>query len=451
MYHKLSLFLFAVAAPLVNGLPAADEFDYIVVGSGPGGGPLAANLARAGYSTLLLEAGDDQGENPTAAELFNFNIAANDPYTRWDFWSKHSDDPARELKFEHMTWRQPDGEFYVGLEPPAGSKQLGIWYPRAGTLGGCAMHNAGVSALPAEEDWNIVAKRTGDSSWLASNMTKYFIKLEKNEIFPKGTPGHGFDGWLSLATLDTSWARNDTDSRKIMVALAKATNQDPNNLEKLVSQDANDPLDVDRDDTVGFFSMAQHMDKNTMRSSPNNYIRATLKDPAKYPLTVKLNSLVTKVLFDEKAASPTAKGVEVLEGPSMYSADPRFVKEAKGKVIQYTAKREVIVSGGTFNSPQILKLSGIGPANELKKFNIPVVKDLPGVGENMADNYEAGIIGLANKTLTGFAGQASIMLKTGKATKRNIYVKHTLLINLTRPLIKIANLSSIGLVRPIFL
>ncbi len=98
-----------------------------MVGSGPVGGPLAFNLARAGYSTLLLEAGDDQGDNPNSANMQNFVLADNDQLTRWDFWTKHSDDPARELKYEKMVWRQTDGSFYTGLNPPAGAAQLGVW------------------------------------------------------------------------------------------------------------------------------------------------------------------------------------------------------------------------------------------------------------------------------------------------------------------------------------
>ena len=134
----------------------ATTFEYIVVGSGPGGAPLACNLARAGHSVLLIEAGDDDGDNPSVSEIANFNSAANDPTVRWDFFVKHSDDPKRELKFEHMVWRRKDGSFYIGLDPPSSAQQLGIWYPRTGTLGGCAMHNAGVSILPADDDWNIV-------------------------------------------------------------------------------------------------------------------------------------------------------------------------------------------------------------------------------------------------------------------------------------------------------
>ncbi len=171
-----------------------DGCSYIVVGSGPGGGPLAADLARAGYSTLLIEAGGDEGDNPTYADIGNFNEAANDETTRWDFWVKHSDDPVRDLKFEHTTWDTGDGTFYVGLDPPEGAKLLGIQYPRAAVLGGCAMHNAGVCSLPADDDWNIIVKKTGDKSWSAENMRKYLKKIERNEYLAAGNEAHGYDG-----------------------------------------------------------------------------------------------------------------------------------------------------------------------------------------------------------------------------------------------------------------
>lgn len=119
---SLALFgLSASAAPSDN-----QTYEYIVVGSGPGGGPLAANLARAGHSVLLLEAGDDQTENVNVSQWINFNSAGNDPATRWDFFVKHSDDAAREARYMHRTWRKTDGGFYVGLDPPAGAKPLGI-------------------------------------------------------------------------------------------------------------------------------------------------------------------------------------------------------------------------------------------------------------------------------------------------------------------------------------
>jgi choline dehydrogenase len=186
--HQLFLHA-ALTVAAIRAEPVA-RYDYIVVGSGPGGGPLACDLARAGYSTLLLEAGDDQGDNPVYADLSNFNEAGSDIHTRWDFWVKHSNYPLQERKYEHTTWMLPNGSYYVGLQAPPGAKRLGIQYPRAATLGGCAMHNAGVCSLPQDDDWNIIVNKTGDKSWEAKNMRKYLLKIEKKN----GTAGHGYDG-----------------------------------------------------------------------------------------------------------------------------------------------------------------------------------------------------------------------------------------------------------------
>ncbi|KAL2128631.1 hypothetical protein VTI74DRAFT_8918 [Chaetomium olivicolor] len=412
MHHRLLSVLAASAVVGVNAATTASPYDYIVVGSGPGGGPLAAELDRAGFSTLLIEAGGDEGDNPTFADIGNFNEAANDEATRWDFWVKHSDDPARDLKFTHNTWDTGDGTFY---------------YPRAAVLGGCGMHNAGVCALPADDDWDIIAKKTGDKSWSADNMRKYLKKIEKNEYLPAGNAAHGYDGWLSTSVANNSWAKNDSlPDTKILQKLAELTGQDPDNAANLVNRDL---LESGKkaDDTSSFYNMVTHADAKGKRSSPNNYIRATLADPVKYPLTVKLHTLVTRVLFDntttlsKPSVAPRAIGVEIMEGASLYRADPKYAPGAKCPISQILANREVIISGGAFNSPQILKLSGIGPAAELTKFSIPVVKDLLGVGENLGDNYEGSI--LARGSAPVESRLITLLLRTPSAPTRklNIY------------------------------
>ena len=194
-YRLLSALVASAAVSAVNGQASA-TYDYIVVGSGPGGGPLAANLARAGYKTLLIEAGGDEGDNPTYSDLQNFNEAANDEASRWDFWVKHSDDPARELAFKYTTYDTGNGTFYIGTNPPPEAKHLGIQYPRAAVLGGCAMHNGAVCSLPQDEDWNLIVKMTGDSSWEASKMRKYYEAIERNDYLAAGDPTHGYNGKL---------------------------------------------------------------------------------------------------------------------------------------------------------------------------------------------------------------------------------------------------------------
>jgi len=111
---------------LVAGTSEVDTYDYIVVGSGPGGGPLASNLAKSGASVLLLEAGDDQSKNINETVGGLFTLANNDEKMRWDFFIKYHTDPALDAKYDRLTWKTKDGQFYVGLNPPAGSKQLGV-------------------------------------------------------------------------------------------------------------------------------------------------------------------------------------------------------------------------------------------------------------------------------------------------------------------------------------
>ncbi|KAL1845633.1 hypothetical protein VTK73DRAFT_463 [Phialemonium thermophilum] len=169
--------------------------------------------------------------------------------------------------------------------------------------------------------------------------------------------------------------------------------------------------------------MSGHIDPRGKRTGPNAYIKATLADPARYPLTLKLNSFVTRLLYARNASAPTVTGVEVLEGQNVYSASPHHRAGANYTSTRYYATREVIVAGGAFNSPQLLKVSGIGPRAELEQFNITVVRDLPGVGERLADNYEGSLLQLAHRDLVDMPGYAIVMLRTPSAPtpRRNIF------------------------------
>jgi choline dehydrogenase len=135
------------------------------------------------------------------------------------------------------------------------------------------------------------------------------------------------------------------------------------------------------------------------RSGPREFVLdvANAKDSdgnRKYHLDLQLNTLVTKIRFSTSTGSkPQAQGVEFLVGKSLYRADPRSGSATSGVSGSVNATREIIISAGTFNTPQLLKLSGIGPSAELQQFNIPVVVDLPGVGTNMQDRYETSVIG----------------------------------------------------------
>jgi choline dehydrogenase len=158
--------LAVLAGPSHATKSGSDQYyDYIVVGSGPGGGPLASNLARAGHSVLLLEAGDNQGSNINSEIVSFFGFAYTDPSMRWDFFVKNFANETQNLQHNHLVWKRPDGSFYVGRTPPDGSTLLGIHYPRGGTLGGSSAVNAMSTTYPSDSDWQNIVALTGDTTW----------------------------------------------------------------------------------------------------------------------------------------------------------------------------------------------------------------------------------------------------------------------------------------------
>jgi choline dehydrogenase-like flavoprotein len=109
-------------------------------------------------------------------------------------------------------------------------------------------------------------------------------------------------------------------------------------------------------------------------------------------LTIELDALVTKIILDK---NNRAVGVEYLKGAKLYRAHSSPSKE-HGKPTKAHAAKEIILSGGAYNTPQLLMLSGIGPKEELAKHNIPLKLDLPGVGTNLQDRYEVGVVNRMN-------------------------------------------------------
>ncbi len=124
--------------------------------------------------------------------------------------------------------------------------------------------------------------------------------------------------------------------------------------------------DVNGYQQEGFGRMDMTVHKGQRWSAANAYLKPAMKRPN---LTVKTHALATKILFEGKRAV----GIEYRTG------------NTTNRVM---ARREVILAGGPINSPQLLKLSGVGPAAELKQHGIEVVHDLPGVGENLQDHLE---------------------------------------------------------------
>lgn len=393
---------------------ALDTYDYVIVGSGPGGGPLSARLALAGYSVLLVEAGDDQGANLRYQIPALHAQSTEEPGMRWDYYVNHYPDVERQKKDSKMTWRTPSGEIFVGPsgttgagDPPAGSEPLGILYPRAGTLGGCSAHNALITVYPHKSDWDGIATLTGDASWAADTMRKYFVKLERSRYLPSGIVGHGFSGWLTTMVTDLTLVVQDF--KLLSLILASGTAMGKNVLWSIITtitglgQVLLSDLNVDtpaRDSTEGIYQVPLAMDDNH-RIGTRKFILETANaqnadGSRKYKLDILMNTLATRVRFDTTVTPPRAVGIDFLSGQSLYQADPRYSGSTSGAKGSVNASREVIIAAGSFNTPQLLKISGIGPTEELQKHSIPVVVNSPGVGTNLQDRYEAVIGGKAD-------------------------------------------------------
>lgn len=375
------------------------DFDYVVVGSGAGGGPLAANLARSGMRVLLLEAGGDD-EGPTYQVPAFHAKASEDEALRWDFFVRHYGSDERQER---------DTKFRAEHD--------GVLYPRSGTLGGCTAHSAMITLYPHASDFDRIAEITDDASWRSEHMRRYFERLERCEYvrrplaYPRiswlgallrrlplasglfrNRSRHGFDGWLGTSLADPKLAIGDLDLIRIVTTAAKESLEEGLGRPLTFFEDLAsyfDPNDWRAAQHPQGLWLAPLSTSQGRRNGTREYLRAVARE---HPdrLTVKTRALATRVLLDD---ANTAVGVEYLEGAHLYRADPRADGRAQAAPVRRAlAAREVILAAGAFNTPQLLKLSGIGPRRELEAHGIEVRADLPGVGENLQDRYEVGVV-----------------------------------------------------------
>jgi choline dehydrogenase-like flavoprotein len=382
------------------------EYEYIVVGSGAGGGTVAARLAEAGRSVLLLEAGGDprngEGGNPDDGDPveprskrlpFDYDVpafhafASENEAMKWDFFVRHyagDEEQKRDWKF---------------VEQWEGRRVDGILYPRAGTLGGCTAHNAHIFLYPDSSDWKYIEELTGDPSWSPDRMRRYFERIENCHHRPLqrllskigiNPSRHGFKGWLQSEKAIPPAALEDKglfDTIRRCAEQMLADCPHPLRSTRGLLQSWADPNDW-RPEAEHLSSIC-YTPLTTRRHARAGARERVLVAAAQHPnLTIQLNALVTRVLFDHENR---ATGVEFRLGERLYRAAARARAEA-GELRTARASREVILSGGAFNTPQLLMLSGIGLREALARVGIDARVDLPGVGRNLQDRYEVGVV-----------------------------------------------------------
>ncbi|MGH9667240.1 MAG: GMC family oxidoreductase, partial [Bryobacteraceae bacterium] len=315
-------------------------------------------------------------------------FASENDAMKWDFFVRHFSD--QNLQRQDPKYR----------ETWDGKPVDGVLYPRAGALGGCTAHNAMILIYPHNADWDHIAQITGDASWKAREMLRYFELLENCHHRPGyrwlskigiNPTRHGWKGWLHTEkSIPMAVVCNRALAETIATSAVEAFLDDPGQGERVwwALESGLDPNDwrLIRRNAIG----TRYLPMTTLGHRRFGARERVLDVAHRYPdrLKIVMNALASKVILD---ASNRATGVEYLEGERLYRAHARPSGAAGGHRTVH-ASREVILAGGAFNSPQLLMLSGIGPPEVLEKYGIQVRVALPGVGKNLQYRYEIGVV-----------------------------------------------------------
>ncbi|MDW7747383.1 GMC family oxidoreductase [Halomonas sp.] len=311
---------------------ADQEFDYIVVGAGTAGCLLANRLsADPANRVLLIEAGGRDNYHWIHIPV-GYLYCINNPRTDWCFRT----------------------------EADPGLNGRSLIYPRGKTLGGCSSINGMLYIRGQSRDYDGWAEATGDEAWRWENCLPDFMRHEDHHRLDAGGDAdaahrdfHGHGGEWRVEKQRLKWQVLDDFATAAVEAGIPRTR------------------DFNRGDNEG----VDYFEVNQRSGWRWNTSKAFLRGAEKRDNLTLWHS--TQVLGLEletgRGDTPRCTGVRLERG---------------GKAITVQAGREVILSAGAIGSPQLLQLSGIGPADLLRQHDIPVVHDLPGVGENLQDHLQ---------------------------------------------------------------
>jgi choline dehydrogenase len=301
--------------------------DYIVVGAGSAGCVLANRLSADGKtSVILLEAGGDDRPTKNLGQFVS-NLMIHVPVGY-----------SQTLKDPKVNW------LYATEPDPGTGGRTHIW-PRGKVLGGSSSINGLLYVRGQHADYD-GWRQLGCEGWGWDDVRPYFLRAEHQE---RGAAGemHAVGGPLNVSDVTQTHEVSD-DVIDAVVAAGVPRNPDINGEDQ---------------EGVCYYQLTV---KNGQRcSAAVAYLHPAM---GRANLRVETKALAARVVFDGKRAT----GVQYLQG-----GETRLAK----------ANREVILAGGAVNSPQLLQLSGVGPAALLRRHGIEVVADLPGVGENLQDHY----------------------------------------------------------------
>ena len=272
-----------------------------------------------------------------------------------------------ELDYDYGTTEQPMGNSHIR-------------HSRAKVLGGCSSHNTLISFRPLEYDMKVWEKK-GVKGWDFKTMTRALDNL-RNNINPVHERHRN--------QLCVDWVNSCSEALDIPVI-----------------HDFNQTIKKKGGfkEGVGFFSVSYNPDDGRRSSASVAYIHPILRGSENRPnLTVLTNAWVSKI----NTSSDKVSSIDItLQDGTKYAL---------------SAKCETILCAGAVDTPRLMLLSGLGPKSQLENLKIPVVRDLPGVGENLLDHPESIIMWELNKPVP--ANQTTMDSDAGIFLRREIPNKY---------------------------
>ena len=255
------------------------------------------------------------------------------------------------------TMWDPKVNWKFETEPDPGMNQRKIYWPRGKCLGGSSSINGLIFIRGQKEDYD-GWKNLGNTGWGWDDVLPYFKRAEGNDRL--GEPLHSKTGPLKASSIPKKHPLVESFI-KSAVSLGVPETDDFNNLTQ---------------EGVGYYQLTTH--KGLRCSTAVAYLNPIKK---RSNLSILTDSQVMRIVFEGRRAVAV-----------------ELIRHGKKQTIR--ANKEIILSAGALQSPQILQLSGIGPAALLREFNIPIIHDLPGVGENLQDHLQYRLIYELNQPIS---------------------------------------------------